>query len=163
MFFDIGWPELMLIGVVALVVIGPKDLPRAMRIAGYWLRKARGLSRDFQNSVEQMIRESELDEMRQQLKQASEFDLDSEVHKTIDPSGELTASIKAPDYFEEAPPGAVAHAETAEPAEVQGELPLPEPAEAPAPGSAHAAEDHPSEPQPAAHEPVPAAPAAPQA
>src|SRR5438270_13174974 len=70
MLFDIGWPELMLIGVVALVVIGPKDLPRALRVAGYWVRNARTLSREFQSSVEQMIREAELDEMRQDLKKA---------------------------------------------------------------------------------------------
>ena len=65
MFFDIGWPELMLIGVVALVVIGPKDLPRAMRVAGFWIRKARTLSREFQSSVDQMIRESELEKVIQ--------------------------------------------------------------------------------------------------
>jgi Tat protein translocase TatB subunit len=68
MFFDIAWPELVLIGVVALVFIGPKDLPRALRVAGYWFGKARTLSREFQNSVDQMIREAELDEMREQLK-----------------------------------------------------------------------------------------------
>jgi sec-independent protein translocase protein TatB len=45
MLFDIGWPELLLIGVVALVVIGPKDLPRALRTAGFWVRKARGRAR----------------------------------------------------------------------------------------------------------------------
>ena len=78
MLFDIGWPELMLIGVVALVVIGPKDLPRALRVAGYWVRKARTLSREFQSSVEQMIREAELDEVRQELKKATEFDLEKE-------------------------------------------------------------------------------------
>src|SRR5204863_162337 len=66
MFFDIGWSELLVIGVVALVFIGPKDLPRALRVAGYWFRKARTLSREFQNSVDQMIREAELDEMREQ-------------------------------------------------------------------------------------------------
>src|SRR5437868_13575255 len=60
MFFDIGWSELLVIGVVALVFIGPKDLPRALRVAGYWFRKARTLSREFQNSVDQMIREAEI-------------------------------------------------------------------------------------------------------
>jgi len=43
MLFDIGWPELLLVGVVALVVIGPKDLPRALKVAGFWVRKARSL------------------------------------------------------------------------------------------------------------------------
>lgn len=106
MFFDIGWSELLVIGVVALVFIGPKDLPRALRVAGYWFRKARTLSREFQNSVDQMIREAELDEMREQLKKATEFDINKEFEKTVDPTGELAQSIKPPDipdYFETAP------------------------------------------------------------
>jgi sec-independent protein translocase protein TatB len=106
MFFDIGWPELMLIGVVALVVIGPKDLPAALRVAGFWVRKARMMSREFQSSVEQMIREAELDEMQKELKKATEFDLDREITKAVDPTGELAASIKppdVPDYFEPLP------------------------------------------------------------
>lgn len=111
MFFDIAWPEFILIGAVALVVIGPKDLPRAMRIAGYWIRKARNLSREFQNSVDQMIREAELDEVRQELKKASEFNIEAEFHKTIDPDGSLAESIKPPripDFFEEGSPAAAA-------------------------------------------------------
>ena len=105
MFFDIGWSELLVIGVVALVFIGPKDLPRALRVAGYWFRKARTLSREFQNSVDQMIREAELDEMREQLKKATEFDINKEFQNTVDPTGELAQSIKAPDipdFFEPA-------------------------------------------------------------
>src|SRR5215212_8329274 len=111
MLFDIGWPELLLIGVVALVVIGPKDLPRALRVAGFWFRKARTLSREFQSSVEQMIREAELDEMRQQLKKATEFDIEKEFQKTVDPTGELAQAIKPPDipdYFDETPKPAAA-------------------------------------------------------
>ena len=105
MFFDIGWSELLVIGVVALVFIGPKDLPRALRVAGYWFRKARTLSREFQNSVDQMIREAELDEMREQLKKATEFDINKEFQNTVDPTGELAQSIKPPDipdFFERA-------------------------------------------------------------
>src|ERR1700722_13949804 len=86
MFFDIGWPELMLIGVVALVVIGPKDLPAALRVAGYWVRKARTMSREFQSSVEQMLREAELEDVRQELKKVTEINLDHEVNKIMDPS-----------------------------------------------------------------------------
>ena len=91
---NVGWPELLLIGIVALVVIGPKDLPRAMRIAGYWMRKARTLSREFQSSVDQMIREAELNEVRQDLKKATEFNIEAEFHKTVDPDGSLAESIK---------------------------------------------------------------------
>lgn len=97
MLFDIGWSELLLIGVVALVFIGPKDLPRALRVAGYWIGKARTLSREFQGSVEQMIREAELDEMRQELKKATEFDINKEFQNTVDPDGSLAQSIRPPD------------------------------------------------------------------
>jgi sec-independent protein translocase protein TatB len=109
MLFDLGMSELLLIGVVALVVIGPKDLPKALRVAGYWVRKARTLSREFQSSVEQMIREAELDEMRQQLKKATEIDFEHEFRQTIDPTGSLAESLKPPELpklFEAEPPGA---------------------------------------------------------
>jgi sec-independent protein translocase protein TatB len=152
MLFDIGWPELLLIGVVALVVIGPKDLPNALRVAGFWFRKARSLSREFQSSVEQMIREAELDEMRQQLKKATEFDIEKEFEKTVDPTGELAESIKPPDipdYFDEAP----------QPVAVES---APEPASLPAPDETTAAAD---ETPPPAAEPSPseASPQAPDA
>ena len=136
MFFDIGWPELMLIGAVALVVIGPKDLPAALRVAGFWLRKARMLSREFQSSVEQMIRDAELDEMRQDLKKATEFDIEREFQNTIDPKGELAESIKppeTPDFFEAAPATS-----TAEPARIGAPAEMAETVEA---ESAPVAED----------------------
>src|SRR5947208_14367662 len=97
MLFDIGWPELMLIGIVALVVIGPKDLPRALRVAGYWVRKARTLSREFQSSIDQMIREAELEEIREDLKKATELDIEREFKQTVGPTGELAQTIKPPE------------------------------------------------------------------
>jgi len=138
MLFDIGWPELLLIGVVALVVIGPKDLPRALRVAGFWVRKARTLSREFQNSVDQMIREAELDEIRQDLKKATEFDIEKQFKDTVDPTGELAESIKPPnlpDYFDEttggstAPPAEPPVTDEALVSEIEPELPLALPAE----------------------------------
>jgi len=105
MLLDFGWSELMLIGVVALIVIGPKDLPKALRVAGFWVRKARTLSREFQSSIEQMVREAELDEMRQELKKATEIDLEKEFHQAVDPTGSLAESLKPPELpdFSEAP------------------------------------------------------------
>jgi sec-independent protein translocase protein TatB len=97
MLLDFGWSELMLIGIVALVVIGPKDLPKALRVAGFWVRKARTLSREFQSSVEQMVREAELDEMRQELKKATEIDIDKEFRQTVDPTGDMAESLKPPE------------------------------------------------------------------
>jgi sec-independent protein translocase protein TatB len=158
MLFDIGWPELLLIGVVALVVIGPKDLPRALRVAGYWVRKARTLSREFQSSVEQMIREAELDEMRQELKKATEFDINKEFQKTVDPDGSLAESIRPPDipdHFDTTPVGTeAAPPELAAPSEASPVWPTtpaeggtPEPAAAPAGAGEHGA----AEPAPSAH------------
>ena len=106
MLLDFGWSELMLIGLVALVVIGPKDLPRALRVAGFWVRKARTLSREFQSSVEQMVRESELDEMRQELNKATQIDLDSEFRHTVDPTGSLAESLKPPELSDFSAPHA---------------------------------------------------------
>lgn len=60
---DIGWSELLLCGVVALVVIGPKDLPKAMRTLGYWVGRARGVARHFRSGFDAMVREAELEEM----------------------------------------------------------------------------------------------------
>ena len=146
MLFDIGWPELLLIGMIALIVIGPKDLPRALRVAGFWVRKARTLSREFQSSIDQMIREAELDEVRQDLKKVTEFDLEKEFQNTVDPTGDLAQSIKPPDlpdYFEE--PGA---ATPAAPPPVTPEVPaLSAPTETALPDPAPVAE---GAPEPAA-------------
>jgi sec-independent protein translocase protein TatB len=69
--FDFGWSELAVIAVVALVVIGPKDLPRVLRTAGFWMRKVRTIASEFQSSIEQMAREAELDELRKQVEEAN--------------------------------------------------------------------------------------------
>jgi sec-independent protein translocase protein TatB len=61
--FDIAPTELLLVAVVALVVIGPKDLPRAMRFVGQWVGKARGVARHFRSGIDEMIRQSELEDM----------------------------------------------------------------------------------------------------
>jgi len=61
--FGVDSSEFLLIAVVALVVIGPKDLPKAMRVVGYWVGKARGVSRAFRQGFDNMVREAELEEM----------------------------------------------------------------------------------------------------
>jgi sec-independent protein translocase protein TatB len=61
--FDIAPTELMLVALVALVVIGPKDLPRVMRVVGLWVGRVRGMARHFRSGVDEMIRQSEVEEM----------------------------------------------------------------------------------------------------
>ncbi len=61
--FDIAPSEFMLVAFVALVVIGPKDLPKAMRVVGYWVGRARGVARQFRQGFDSMVREAELEEM----------------------------------------------------------------------------------------------------
>jgi len=65
--FDIGWSELLVIAVVAIVVVGPKDLPRLMRTFGHYMGKVRGMASDFQRQFEEAVRDSELDEVRKAM------------------------------------------------------------------------------------------------
>ncbi|MBW7946313.1 MAG: twin-arginine translocase subunit TatB [Sphingomonadaceae bacterium] len=64
--FDVGAPELLLIAIVALLVVGPKDLPRLLRTVGNWMGKARATARHFRTGVDAMIREAEMEEMQKQ-------------------------------------------------------------------------------------------------
>jgi sec-independent protein translocase protein TatB len=66
--FDIGWSELLVIGIVALVVIGPKDLPQAFRIVGQWVARARTLAREFQSHVDEMMREADVQDMKREFR-----------------------------------------------------------------------------------------------
>lgn len=70
--FDIGASELLLIVIVAVVVIGPKDLPLALRTAGRWIGKVRRVSGHFRAGVETMIREAELAEMEKKWREQNE-------------------------------------------------------------------------------------------
>ena len=95
--FDFSWAEIAVIGAVALVVIGPKDLPRALRTAGIWVRKARSISREFQGTIEQMMRDAELDEVKKTIEKASSFNVEDEIKRHIDPGGDLAEALKPPE------------------------------------------------------------------
>lgn len=72
MILDIAPTELLVLGVVALLVIPPKDLPKAMRFAGQWMGRARGMARQFRSGFDDMIRESEFQEMEKKWKEENE-------------------------------------------------------------------------------------------
>lgn len=70
--FDVAPTEFLLVVVVALVVIGPKDMPKAMRFVGKWMGKARGMARHFRSGLDTMMREAELEELEKQWRQQNE-------------------------------------------------------------------------------------------
>jgi sec-independent protein translocase protein TatB len=94
---DIGWQELFIVFVIALLVVGPKDLPRAVKTMAQFVRKARSLARDFQNGLDDMVREAELDDLKKELSQASPTSISREIENTIDPTGDLRESIRSVD------------------------------------------------------------------
>lgn len=67
MFPDLSWSHMLVVLLVALVVVGPKDLPKLMRKMGQWTAKARGMADQFRRSFDEMARQSELDELRREL------------------------------------------------------------------------------------------------
>lgn len=75
--FDIGWSELLLIGIVALIVVGPKELPGLFRTMGQFMGRARGMAREFQRSMEQAADESGLNEAAGGLKGLNRLNLNS--------------------------------------------------------------------------------------
>jgi len=91
--FDIGWTEMALVAVVALFVVGPKELPHLLyKLAGYW-KKVRGMAREFQSGIDDIIREAELDDLRKQVTSAPSSATDF-VEKNI---GSPKAEDKAKD------------------------------------------------------------------
>ena len=70
--FDIGWDEMLFTAIIAIVVIGPKDLPRALRVAGQWVGKVRRVSGHFRSGIESMIREAEIEEMEKKWREQNE-------------------------------------------------------------------------------------------
>ena len=85
--FDIGWSELLVIAVVAIVVVGPKDLPRLMRSFGHYAGKLRRAASDFQRQFEEAMRESEVDEVRKAIESVREntpsIDLKAPIDKAV--------------------------------------------------------------------------------
>jgi len=70
--FDIGWDEMLFTAMIAIIVIGPKDLPRALRTAGRWMGKIRRVSGHFRAGIENMIREAELEDMEKKWREQNE-------------------------------------------------------------------------------------------
>jgi sec-independent protein translocase protein TatB len=84
--FDVAPTELLLVAVVALVVIGPKDLPRMMRTVGHWAGRARAVARHFRSGFDTMMREAELEEMEKRWRAENERIMREHPLPTADPA-----------------------------------------------------------------------------
>src|SRR5215468_871647 len=87
--FGIDSPELLVIAIVALVVIGPKELPGLLRTWGRWMGQMRNMAAEFRGHVDEMVRQSELDEVKKQLESAPGLDLQS-----LDPTKQIKSAIQ---------------------------------------------------------------------
>src|SRR6185503_16775255 len=87
--FGIDSPELLVIAIVALVVIGPKELPGLLRSWGKWMAQMRGMAAEFRGHVDEMVRQSELDDVKKQLEGTSGLDLQS-----LDPTKQIKSAIQ---------------------------------------------------------------------
>jgi sec-independent protein translocase protein TatB len=107
--FDIGWSELLVIGVVAVVVVGPKELPRLMRTFGHYTGKIRAMASDFQRQFEEAVRETEIDEVRKAMQ-----DFHAQASEAASPP--VDKPLMTPKPVAPAPAAALAPAPAAAPA-----------------------------------------------
>ncbi len=113
----IGGGELILIAVVALVVVGPKDLPKLLRQLGRFVGKMRRMADDFRTSFDDMARQSELDDLRKEVDalRSGKLGLDDVGHQMKSLESDIKSSLNAPVYK----PNAYNAAETTEPVDSQ--------------------------------------------
>jgi len=100
--FDIAPSEFLLVAFIALVVIGPKDLPKALRVVGYWVGRARAVGRQFRSGFDEMVREAELAEMEKKWKAENERIMREHANPLSD-AGDGASALPAPAGEETAP------------------------------------------------------------
>jgi len=91
--FDIGWQELFILAVLAIIVIGPKDLPGAIRTITKWIRKARSMARDLQDGLDEVVREADLDDLKKELESPGGLDIAKKIGDAVDPTGEIAEDM----------------------------------------------------------------------
>ncbi len=92
--FDLAWSEIALIAVVAVVVIGPKDLPDAVRGVARMVRKARQMASEFRGQADELVREANLHEVRDSLNEIRNFNLKDTLEKTVDSDGTIRKTFE---------------------------------------------------------------------
>jgi sec-independent protein translocase protein TatB len=108
--FDIGWSELLVIGVVALIAIGPKELPGVLRMVGQWMGKARRMAAEFQGQFQEALREAEMadlkksfDEVREAASDFKSGNLISSLQRDVDKALDIEGVDKPTSAVEQAP------------------------------------------------------------
>ncbi|MDJ0389808.1 Sec-independent protein translocase protein TatB [Roseomonas sp. E05] len=91
--FDFAWSELALIAVVAVVVIGPKDLPDAIRNIAKGIQKLRRMAAEFQSHADELVREAKLEDVRDQIRDIRNFDLKGAIERNLDQDGQIRRTI----------------------------------------------------------------------
>ena len=94
--FDVAPTEFMLVALIALLVIGPKELPRLLRTVGQWVGKARGVARQFRSGFDDMVRESELADMEKKWREENERIMAEHPIETLPAPEPPVAEIKEP-------------------------------------------------------------------
>lgn len=103
--FDIGWSELLVIAVVTIVVVGPKDLPKVLRAAGQFSRQARKMANEFKAGLSELAAEAELDEVKKSIHHVTNFDPASRPEPYIDPAAKQdTRTADTSDQTPDQPP-----------------------------------------------------------
>jgi sec-independent protein translocase protein TatB len=101
--FDIGWTELLVVGIVALIVIGPRELPRTLRTIGQMMTKVRRMASEFQGQFNEAIREAELDELRKEAEKLSSVATSAGSFDVLETAkSEIQSAIEAPAKSEPA-------------------------------------------------------------
>ncbi|MFM6932658.1 MAG: Sec-independent protein translocase protein TatB [Novosphingobium sp.] len=120
--FDVGFDEMLLIAIVAIVVIGPKDLPMALRTVGRWMAKVRRVSGHFRSGIETMIREAEMEDMEKKWREQNAAILAA--HPDPGPDAESQAAAAAAEGDAAMLPLSAPLPEIAKPDDTAPELPL---------------------------------------
>ncbi len=91
--FDFAWSQIALIAVVALIAIGPKDMPVAIRAITNTIKKARRMASEFQTHVDDMVRDANLSEVKEQFSDIRNFNIRDTIEKAVDPDGSLRSTF----------------------------------------------------------------------
>ncbi|MDG2319511.1 MAG: Sec-independent protein translocase protein TatB [Rhodospirillaceae bacterium] len=91
--FDLGWLEFAIIGLIMILVLGPKELPHAMRSIARFMRKARRLASEFQGHMDDLVREADLDDVKQSINSIKNKDVSALINEAVDPAGEIKKEL----------------------------------------------------------------------